>query len=88
MGGPGGGILLFPAEKIIYRNFKDIGKSDKLNVCDETDLTLKLGKAGRVHIDAVYLKLRQQFLLLHTLLLSDKLYTVAYQISISQFLFA
>jgi hypothetical protein len=51
-------------------------------------LTFELGKARGVHVNAVYLKLRQQLLLLHALLFSDKLYAVAYQISVSQFLFA
>ena len=34
--------LLISAEKIINRHLKNVGKSDKLNICYKSDLSLKL----------------------------------------------
>ena len=78
--------LFLSAKKIVHRYLKDIGKCHQLHIGNKTNLSLKLGKSRSIHIHSVYLKLSQQFFLLHTLLLSDKLHTVAYQISVSQFL--
>ena len=37
--------LFFPAKQIVHRNLEDVGERDKLNVGNETDLTLQLGKS-------------------------------------------